>query len=173
MCGIPAGIMLAGSGLNDWRVPGNHKTQPGTSGTLKGHTMNRKEAIRQTELLRKLETHGFTEAEFDQLRRISMALHRWAERECNGEVEVDCEGKAYSVSQGGPWNNWKVTRWQTANREAGALRRLNKIMAQHPGWTYYHQGDPRGAALYLVEVDRLIPGIGLDSCYSSIGIRIY
>ena len=134
--------------------------------------MNRKEAIRQTELLRKLEAHGFTESEFDRLRRISMTLHRWAEHECNGEIEVDDDGKAFHVSQGfAP--SWKETRYPTANREAGALKRLSVIMAGHPGWTYYHQTDPRGAALYLVEVDRLVAGTCIDSCYSSIGICVY
>lgn len=134
--------------------------------------MNRKEAIRQTELLRKLEGFGFTETEFDQLRRISMTLHRWAEHECNGDVEVDEDGKAYRVHQGFP-PSWKVVRYQIPNREAGALRRLAKILAQHPDFTYYHQGDPRGAALYLVRPDDIPVGSSLDSCYSSVGVCIY
>lgn len=134
--------------------------------------MNRKEAIRQTEQIRRLEAVGFSQAEAETLRRISMTLHRWAERECNGEVEVDDDGKAYGVSQGyAP--SWKVRRWSIPNREAGALRRLAKMMQAHPGWDFYHQGDPRGASLYLYRHDDIKPGQSVDSCYSSIGICVY
>lgn len=144
--------------------------------------MNRKEAIRQTELLRNLEGLGFTGQEFDQLRRISMTLTRCAERECNGELEVDEDGRAYSVNQGGPWNGWKTSRYPVPNREAGAIKRLGKIMQAHPSWTYYHQGDPRGAALYLINLDSQIYDMpvweylethSIDSIYSSVGICIY
>lgn len=132
--------------------------------------MNHKEAIRQTEQIRRLETLGFSQDEAETLRRISMTLHRWAERECNGEVETDDDGKAYSVSQGyAP--SWKVTRYRIPNREAGAIRRLGKTMQLHPGWDFYHQTDPRGAALYLYRHEDVRRGI--DCEYSSIGICVY
>ena len=134
--------------------------------------MNRKEATRQTEQIRKLETLGFSQDEAETLRRISMTLSRWAEHECNGEIEVDDDGKAYRVSQGFP-PSWKITRYSVPNREAGAIRRLGTMMQAHPGWDFYHQGDPRGAALYLYEPHKLNPGQSIDSIYSSIGICIY
>jgi len=134
--------------------------------------MNRKEAIRQTEQIRRLEAEGFSQAEAETLRRISMTLSRWAERECNGEVEVDDDGKAYSVSQGFP-PKWKITRYRIPNREAGALRRLSAIVSQHPGWNFYHQGDPRGAALYLFRPEDLNPGQSIDAVYNQIGICIW
>jgi hypothetical protein len=34
--------------------------------------------------------------------------------------------------------------------KAHALKRLNNIMAAHPEWLAYHQGDPRGCALYII-----------------------
>lgn len=37
-----------------------------------------------------------------------------------------------------------------ADREKGALKRLAKIMEGHPDFVSYHQGDPRGCALYIV-----------------------
>ena len=136
--------------------------------------MNRREAMRQTEQIRRLEAVGFTQNEAETLRRISMTLSRWAERECNGEVEVEDDGKAFHthdyVSCTG---KWKTVRYAIPNREAGAIRRLGKMMQAHPGWDFYHQGDPRGAALYLYRPEDLKPGQGVDSVYSSIGICVY
>lgn len=132
--------------------------------------MNRKEAIRQTEQIRRLEALGFSQDEAETLRRISMTLSRWSERECNGEVKVDGDGKAYSVSQGYP-PAWKVTRYRIPNREAGAIRRAGMMMQDHPGWNFFHQTDPRGAALYLYRHEDVRRGIDCD--YSSIGICVY
>lgn len=42
-----------------------------------------------------------------------------------------------------------------ADREAGALRRLANIMRAHPSLWFYHQGDPRGCALYVGRKSRL------------------
>ena len=149
--------------------------------SFKRHPMNRKEQIRITEQENRLRELGFSGYEAEALRKISMTLHRWAERECNGEVEVDDSGKAWSVSQGyAP--SWKVSRYPVPNREAGALRRLAKMMQDHPGWDYYHQTDPRGVALYLVNLDGEIGDMpiweylqtrSLDSVYSQVGICIW
>ena len=136
--------------------------------------MTKREKQRIFELQSKLCDLGFSYEETDALRRISMTLHRWAERECNGDVEVDDNGKAYSVNQGGTWNNWKITRHRVPNREAGAKRRLAKIMANHPDFTYYHQTDPRGAALYLVNKAQSLYSLKtIDSNYNQIGICVY
>ena len=136
--------------------------------------MTKREKQRIFELQSKLCDLGFSYEETDQLRRISMTLHRWAERECNGEVEVDDDNKAYSVNQGGPWNGWKVTRYRVPNREAGAKRRLAKIMANHPDFTYYHQTDPRGVALYLVNKAQSLYSLQtIDSNYNQIGIPVW
>ena len=136
--------------------------------------MTKREKQRIFELQSKLCDLGFSYEETDALRRISMTLSRWAERECNGEVEVDDDAKAYSVNQGGAWNNWKITRYPVPNREAGAKRRLAKIMANHPDFTYYHQTDPRGAALYLVNKAQSLYSLKtIDSNYNQIGICVY
>jgi hypothetical protein len=134
--------------------------------------MTKKEAIRRYEQANRLARLGFTEAEAETLRRISMALSRWAEAECNGEVEVDDDGKAFRVHQGHA-PTWKVSRWPIPNREVGATRRLGKMMQGHPGFDFYHQTDPRGAALYIYRPDDLEPGQSVDSIYSSIGICVY
>jgi len=60
--------------------------------------------------------------------------------------------------------------YSIADREAGALKRLNKIMAAHPDWLAYHQGDPRGCALYIIQKERL-GNRPIDSYYSQ-GFRV-
>lgn len=63
--------------------------------------MTRKEAVRQTHQENTLMALGFTADEAAALRRISMTLHRWAEHECNGNIERDGEN-----SDGAPyWSN--------------------------------------------------------------------
>jgi hypothetical protein len=103
------------------------------------------------ELFQRLQDLGFTYDEAAQLRRIEMTLSRWSEAECNGEIERNEEtGKPERVSRA--WINGyadKRSAWPCADREAGALRRLADIMARHRSLWFYHQGDPRGCALYV------------------------
>jgi hypothetical protein len=78
------------------------------------------------ELFARLQELGFTYEEAVQLRRIEMTLQRWAEAECNGEIERnETTGKPERVSQA--WLKGvsdKRHAWPVADREAGALRRL-------------------------------------------------
>jgi hypothetical protein len=134
--------------------------------------MTKKEIIRRYEQANRLAKLGFTEAEAETLRRISMTLSRWAEAECNGEVEVDDDGRAFRVYQGHA-PTWAASRWPIPNREAGAIRRSGKMMQDHPGFDFYHQTDPRGAALYIYRHYDLEPGQSIDSVYSSIGVCVY
>lgn len=90
------------------------------------------------------------------LRRIAMTLHRWHELECGtdgGCIERDEKtGLTY-------WYNAN-SRYLAANdrraysripdRETGAKKRLDAIMARYPNLKAYVQGDPRGAALYIL-----------------------
>lgn len=84
------------------------------------------------------------------LRRAALTLHRWAELECGtdrGCIERDDDtGRPY-------WHACNLTgrdsRWPVADREAGALRRVAALCkARRLCW--YHQTDPRGAALYIL-----------------------
>jgi len=114
---------------------------------------------------RSMELIGITPDDRDALRRIELALHRWSERECNGEVERDeATNKTYAVyGQHGPG---KIHRVPTADKESGALKRLAMIMSRYPKLVAYHQGDPRGCALYIIEKEKL-GARDIDSCYSS------
>ena len=107
------------------------------------------------ELFQRLQALGFTYEESQQLRRIEMTLHRWAEAECNGDIQRDEKTqkphRPYGLGFGDP----------IADREAGALNRLKTIVdarnARHSSDDVlpYHQGDPRGCALYLVKRSQL------------------
>jgi hypothetical protein len=133
---------------------------------------SRKDAIDTEEMLRRLERVGIARQDAEALRRISMQLHRWHELECgveNGGVERDeTTGKTY----------WRTalagTRWPCADRETGALKRLGSIMARYAdqGLRYYVQGDPRGAALYVLRPGDVPEGASVDSCYSR-GTAVY
>src|SRR5574343_516501 len=105
--------------------------------------MNRNEKIRIHVLFSRLENRGFSYDEAEALRRISMTLTRWFEAECNGEIQrEEISGIPYRYPRPG----MSDYHYKTADRENGAMRRLDKIMAAHPGWSVYIQGDRRGCS---------------------------
>lgn len=86
---------------------------------------------------------AFTYAEASSLIRASNTLSRWSEAECNGDIQRDEAGK--------PWRYYGSEhqhKCPTADREAGALRRVEHI-CKRAGVHFYHQQDPRGCALYV------------------------
>lgn len=108
---------------------------------------------------------GFTYAETTALRRIQMTLHRWAELECGsdrGAIERDEDSNR-------PWwrsSNSGLRTHPVPDRETGALKRLAAIMAKHPDLVSYHQGDPRGCALYILRRDQVPDGKDIDAIYN-------
>lgn len=151
--------------------------------------MTRKEAMRQNEQLDILRSLGFTRDEAEQLRRISMTLHRWHERECgdgNGCIERDeTTNKPFWL------NSTTMRRYSIPDRETGARKRLEAIIkarnertlikpsggiiteAERSGAVApYIQTDPRGAALYILRPGDVPEGKEADSYYSR-GICIY
>ncbi len=131
---------------------------------------NRKDAINTEEMLRRLERIGMSRDDAEALRRISMQLHRWHELECgveNGGVERDEEtGKVTWYS------SHSRRRFPYPDRETGALSRLSAIMARYPTLGHYVQGDPRGAALYILKPGDVPEGASVDSYYSR-GAAVY
>jgi hypothetical protein len=77
------------------------------------------------------------------LRRIERTLHRWAEDECNGRVQRDDD-------TGRPYYHYNIrgTKYPAPDREKGALKRVAAICKTYKLY-YFHQGDPRGCALYI------------------------
>lgn len=126
-------------------------------------------------LMRDLSARGLDMAYEDAntLRRAQITLRRWAEAECGNSndyaswaIERDEEtGIPYMVRHlyrtGG--GNTEYVREKIADRERGALRRVAEVCKRY-GAHYYHQGDPRGCALYVAAVP--IP----DNDYNRVGV---
>lgn len=118
----------------------------------------------QYQTIRALESEGVTYQDAQALRRISMTLHLWLEKECGTEhgcIERDNEtGIPY-------WYNPGVsTRYRIRDLETGALKRLDAIMARYPHLTCYIQGDPRGVALYILRMQDIIAELDAGSYYN-------
>ena len=129
----------------------------------------KREFERRARMFKVLAMNGIGGDDAQALRRISMTLHRWHELECGSDygcVERDeATGKTFSVTSSGK-------RFPTPDRETGALKRLKKIMAKYPALSAYVQGDPRGAALYILRPGDVPAGEDVGSYYSR-GIAVY
>ncbi len=126
--------------------------------------MTKQEKERITLQADRLATLGLSWEEAETLRRASMRLHRWAEMECNHDVQRDeTTGKVtirYAYASG------DISKPQPlADRETPALKRCKAIADAH-GLVFYHQGDPRGAAVYIGTVD-MLRGHNVESNYSN------
>lgn len=130
--------------------------------------MTKREAMRQTHQEDTLRSLGFSREEAEELRRISMVLHRWFEHECNGDIQRD---EATDVPY---WYNTMTGKriYRAPDREKGAQARLARIMAAHPTLSTYVQSDPRGAALYIIRPGDVPEGQNVDSYYSR-GVCVY
>ena len=130
------------------------------------------------EMLNRVQMRGLSLDDALAVRRISMTLRRWYELECgDGDGYIkrgETTGKPYYVNCNSRYlsPNDPRARWFVPDRERGAIRRLDTIMARYPDLWYYLQTDPRGASLYLYNPDDL-NGRDVDCCYSSIGTAVY
>lgn len=130
------------------------------------------------EMLNRVQRRGLSLDDALAVRRISMTLRRWYELECgdgDGYIERDPETeKPYYVNCNSRYlsPNDPRARWSIPDRERGAIRRLDTIMARYPGLRYYLQTDPRGASVYLYRPEDLA-GRDIDCCYSSVGTAVY
>jgi len=59
-----------------------------------------------------------------------------------------------------------------ADRETPALKRLAATMARYPTLSYYVQGDPRGASLYILRPGDVPEGEDVSAYYSR-GVAVY
>ena len=117
-----------------------------------------------------LQSAGIDYRDCDALRLISLRLQSWFERECgtdNGCIERDEQtGKPFWLSS----RNMK--RYPIRDMETGARKRLDKIMEKYPNLTAYIQGDPRGAALYILRPGDVPAGEKEHGFYTR-GICVY
>ena len=90
--------------------------------------------------------YGISQQDYKALALEEHRLQRWAEQECNGEIQRDDEtGKPIRVFT---WDGYERTRYVIADKEAGCLRRCEEIAASY-GLKFYHQGDPRGCQVHV------------------------
>lgn len=113
---------------------------------------------------------GFSYTEATALRRIELTLQRWAEKECGDGSDWAIErdeitNKPFNCYHGNQAEGLRIKRYAIADREAGALKRLAKIMAGHPELWSYHQGDCRGCMLYIGRKED-VNGFNLDQVYN-------
>ena len=126
--------------------------------------MNKNQVDRYCSLRNDLLARGFDDREINGLLRAEKTLHRWAEHECNGTIQRDGDngdGRPYWYN-----TNTGAKLGPTADREAGALKRATAIARAH-GCDIYHQGDPRGCALYIIRPGDIQDGHNVGSCYTN------
>lgn len=140
--------------------------------------MTTKRDLSLIHLSRRLDTLGISLTDQNRLRLIELTLSRWAERLCGDEhgnaVERDeVSGKMFASYEG---QDGKRHRYVIADKERGALKRLDAIMARYPDLWYYHQTDPRGCALYVGKKAYLKEKFGenvhVSNVYSSAGVAV-
>jgi hypothetical protein len=145
--------------------------------------MTKRELENYRHMMAALESLGFDYQEREQLRRISMTLHRWHELECGDgneygswaiERDDNGDGPPFMVHHHYRHGQGKdtVTRWRIPDRETGARKRLSAIIAKHPQLSAFVQTDPRGAALYILRPGDVPEGGNADSYYTR-GICVY
>jgi hypothetical protein len=129
------------------------------------------------ELIARLTKLGLSESEIITLRRCEMTLQRWFEYECGTgddritrsiERDENGEGKPFMRVQYATSTGWHDSKYPIADREAGARKRIAKIMKAHSRrLVAYIQGDPRGCALYILRKGNDIKrGEDINSIYS-------
>jgi len=125
---------------------------------------------------------GLSAYRWNQLRRAEMALHAWAEKECNGEIQREDESgrpRRYGLSQYGDFTERGEF---IPDSEAHYLKEA-KRHAKAAGLMIYHQGDCRGCSLYLYKQSDLDdamarkelyrrPGMGIEALYNTIGTAV-
>jgi hypothetical protein len=120
--------------------------------------MTRREAMEITATENRLLGIGISREDAEALRRISLTLRRWFERECGdgyGCIERDeATDKPFWL------NSYTMRRTAIADRETGARKRLAAIMERYPTLNAYIQGDPperlhsgRSARLFALHPD--------------------
>lgn len=162
--------------------------------------MTKNEREQQRHMMNALEQLGFDASEREALRRISMTLHRWHELECGDSnehkswsIERDEEtNRPYMVEHmhvqarpgGSIYSNNGTYRTRIPDRETGARKRLAAIIEARnkrhecgrgyiaEGVDCFIQGDPRGAALYILRPGDVPEGAD-PSAYYSRGICVY
>ena len=125
---------------------------------------------------------GLTAYRWNQLRRAEIALHAWAEKECNGQIQFDEEKGKHVLYCVNEYGDFTIPACWINDSKAHYLKEATRH-AKAAGLRVYHQGDCRGCSLYLykqLDLDEAIarnkiyrkPGMGIGALYSSIGTAV-
>lgn len=122
-------------------------------------------------LIDRLRDLGFTLDEAEALRRIEMTLHRWCELECGDGNDYASWAVERDETTGKPFrciypHTGTMRREAIADREKGALKRLDAIMAKHTDLVAHYQTDCRGCALYVIRKADIPSGQPIDAHYT-------
>ena len=117
---------------------------------------------------------GFSRAEAQALLKAERALTRFAELECgisdsNRSVSVyrdEETGKPFYRIEYRVGNEWKTRTQPKRDAEKAALQTVARILADKPGFSAYHQTDPRGVSLYLIRPGDIEAGEDVARLYT-------
>lgn len=105
-----------------------------------------------------------------------MTLSNWNEQECGNGNETMSWSIERDETTGKPFrcfypHDGKPTRTPIADREKGALVRAKATLEKYPELMFYHQGDCRGASLYVLRKAD-VNGCDVSSVYNH-GVAVY
>lgn len=156
--------------------------------------MNKRERETQLRMIEALRALGISFDDVDTLRRCSRTLQRWFELECGNSdrygnwcivrgskkkalgslqasFEHDADGTPFMQRQT-YHGAGKTIYTPIPDREKGARKRIQAILAKHPELGSYVQPDCRGAALYVLRPGDVPEGEDA-SIYYTRGIAVY
>jgi hypothetical protein len=117
--------------------------------------------------------NGFTHDETTALLRAERALRKWGELKCgtgdkNRSISVfrDESGKPFYRVQFYAGGQWRETVQPKRDTEKAAWNKVQSIMASKPGFSAYHQTDPRGCALYVIRPGDIEAGGNVRALYN-------
>lgn len=136
----------------------------------RGNKMKANYKIKKLEEFLKSRDIKLTYFEVATLRMAEKRLHRWCELECGDSTNHSSYCIVRDEETNKPFmevhtNSGKSYKYAIADREKGALNRIEKI-CRLASLHYFYQTDPRGCALYISSVPMT------DSNYSSIGYAV-
>ncbi len=91
--------------------------------------------------------HKLPKQTLKRLVAIERHLHKWAEDECNGVIQWSENGEIPYGYKQDAYGIYSVTS-KLVDRKSKWLAEADKLAAECGG-KIYHQGDPRGCALYF------------------------
>lgn len=106
-------------------------------------------------------------------------LSRWAEMECNGEIQRDDPTDAWPLGRpkrylNDHWGSPTVPGQYVPDRAAAAMRRAKSVLIGKPDLSIYWQTDPRSAQIYLYRPSECLEkGGDIRALYSTIGTACF